>query len=148
MGGNTQGAAAEDPAAETSPERHLRILLAEDNEVNRRLAQRILEKQGHSVLTAVDGADTLEVLSRESVDLVLMDIQMPVMDGIEAARSIRDREAGTGARTPIVALTAHAMSGGCERCLAASMDGYLTKPIQPEQLRRAIERFSAAETRG
>ncbi len=144
LGRDTRAAAAGRQAAPSVPHRPLRILLAEDNEVNRRLAQRLLEKQGHAVLTAVDGVDALDVLSRETVDLVLMDVQMPGMDGIEATRSIRDRERSSGVRTPIVALTAHAMSGDRERCLAAGMDGYLTKPIHPDQLRQAIAQFSPA----
>jgi len=135
-------------AASPSASRRLRILLAEDNEVNRRLAQRLLEKHGHTVLTAVDGIEALAVLSRETVDLVLMDIQMPGMDGIQATRSIREREKLSGVRMPIIALTAHAMSGDRTRCLDAGMDAYLTKPIHPEELCRAIERFSAVPSPG
>jgi len=135
-------------AAIPSRSRPLRILLAEDNEVNRRLAQRLLEKHGHTVVTAMDGIEALAVLSRETVDLVLMDIQMPGMDGIAAARSIRNREKPGGARLPIIALTAHAMGGDRTRCLAAGMDAYLTKPIRPDELRRAIEEFATVPSPG
>jgi len=135
-------------AADPSRSRPLRILLAEDNEVNRRLAQRLLEKHGHTVVTAMDGMEALAVLSRETVDLVLMDIQMPGMDGIEATRSIRNREKPGCARLPIIALTAHAMGGDRARCLAAGMDAYLTKPIRPDELRRAIEEFATVPSRG
>ena len=134
------GAAGPSPTDRSKPDRR-RILLAEDNEVNRKLAQRLLEKQGHSVLTAEDGRQALEILDRETVDLVLMDVQMPGMDGIEATAEIRRREK-PGAHMPVIALTAHAMSGDREHCLAAGMDGYLSKPIQPEELRKAIEAFS------
>ena len=145
LGKDTQMAQEVHPAASSSA-RPLRILLAEDNEVNRRLAQRLLEKQGHSVITAINGIQVLEVLLRETVDLVLMDIQMPEMDGIEATRSIRQREKPGATHLPIIALTAHAMSGDRQRCLNAGMDGYLTKPIQPDELRRGIEKFSSVQT--
>jgi len=123
-----------------SQSRGLRILLAEDNDVNRRLAQRLLEKLGHSVVTAQDGRQALEVLERDRVDLVLMDVQMPGMDGLEATAEIRRREK-PGARLPVIALTAHAMSGDREQCLEAGMDDYLSKPIQPKELRKLIESF-------
>jgi signal transduction histidine kinase/ActR/RegA family two-component response regulator len=132
-----QGAAA--PAA-TRP---LRILLAEDHPVNRRLAQRLLEKQGHTVILAEDGRQALAVLAREAIDLVLMDVQMPCMDGLEATRAIREREKAGASRIPIIALTARAMSGDRELCLAAGMDAYIAKPIQPDELRRAIQELSA-----
>jgi CheY-like chemotaxis protein len=125
--------------------RPLRILLAEDNVVNRRLAQRLLEKQGHIVITAEDGRQALEVLERDTVDLVLMDVQMPYMDGLEATRAIRKREEEAGAqRLPVIALTAHAMSGDHERCLDAGMDAYLTKPIRPTELQRVVAEISLA----
>ncbi len=116
----------------------LRILLAEDNTVNQRVATRMLEKSGHTVLVAENGKKALELLDREQVDLVLMDVQMPVMDGLEATALIRQRENGKGRRLPIIALTAHAMKGDRERCLAAGMDGYLAKPIHAPDLHRAI----------
>jgi signal transduction histidine kinase/CheY-like chemotaxis protein len=119
-------------------ERPLRILLAEDNPVNRRLACYLLEKKGHTVITAQDGREALAVLETETVDLILMDVQMPGMDGVEATRIIRARETPGGLHLPIVALTAHAMSGDRDYCLDAGMDDYLTKPIQAEDLRRVL----------
>jgi PAS domain S-box-containing protein len=121
-----------------APVRPLHILLAEDNSVNQRLARRLLERQGHRVTVAGSGREALERVERARFDLVLMDVQMPEMDGLEAAAAIREREAATGRHLPILALTAHAMKGDRERCLAAGMDGYLAKPIQSEQLWRAI----------
>jgi signal transduction histidine kinase/DNA-binding response OmpR family regulator len=112
----------------------LRILLAEDNFVNQRLASRILEKHGHSVITAANGRQALERLATERFDLVLMDVQMPEMDGFEATASIRKMEEATGTHLPIIAMTAHAMQGDKERCLAAGMDGYLSKPLNVKEL--------------
>ena len=122
----------------------LHILLVEDNPVNRRLAQHVLEKEGYTVVAADNGAAALKTLERKRFDLVLMDVQMPRMDGIETTTAIRNREKITGGYTPIVALTAHAMVGDRERCLKAGMDGYLIKPIQPATLLEAIERLHLA----
>src|SRR5438094_670327 len=119
----------------------LHILLVEDNPVNRRLAQHVLEKEGYTVVAADNGAAALKTLERKRFDLVLMDVQMPRMDGIETTTAIRNREKITGGYTPIVALTAHAMVGDRERCLKAGMDGYLIKPIQPATLLEAIEQL-------
>jgi len=119
----------------------LHILLVEDNPVNRRLAQHVLEKEGYTVVAADNGATALKTLERKRFDLVLMDVQMPRMDGIETTAAIRNREKITGGYLPIVALTAHAMAGDRERCLKAGMDGYLIKPIQPAMLLEAIERL-------
>jgi CheY-like chemotaxis protein len=120
----------------------LRILLAEDNLVNQKLALRLLEKRGHRVVIAGNGRDALKALEQDDgFDLVLMDVQMPEMDGIEATAAIRKKERGTGIRVPIIALTAHAMKGDRERCLASGMDGYLTKPIQPHELDDVIESY-------
>jgi signal transduction histidine kinase/CheY-like chemotaxis protein len=118
--------------------RPLRILLAEDNAVNQRLARFLLEKKGHTVITAADGREALAVLEKETVDLILMDVQMPGMDGVEATRVIRERETAGGYHLPIVALTAHAMSGDRDYCLAAGMDDYLAKPIRAEELHRVL----------
>ncbi|MDQ2800766.1 MAG: response regulator, partial [Armatimonadota bacterium] len=115
-------------------ERSLRLLLAEDNLVNQRLAMRVLEKRGHQVTVAANGREALSMLERGRFDLVLMDVQMPEMDGFEATAAIRAGEAGTGAHLPIVAMTAHAMKGDRERCLAAGMDGYVSKPLQVQEL--------------
>jgi signal transduction histidine kinase/CheY-like chemotaxis protein len=117
----------------------LRILLAEDNLVNQQLASRVLEKHGHHVVTAANGRQALEHLENERFDLVLMDVQMPEMDGFEATATIRKREAATGAHLPIVAMTAHAMHGDKERCLAAGMDGYLPKPISVKELLAVLQ---------
>ncbi|MFO0877073.1 MAG: response regulator [Gemmataceae bacterium] len=116
----------------------LRILLVEDNPVNQMVAQRMLEKAGHRVVVAENGRQALNRLSVEPVDLVLMDLQMPEMDGLEATRTIRSQEAGTNRRLPILAVTADAVGGDRERCLAAGMDAYLTKPVQSTALLKAI----------
>jgi signal transduction histidine kinase/DNA-binding response OmpR family regulator len=112
----------------------LRILVAEDNAVNQRLVVRLLEKRGHRVVLAADGLQAIEALHQGSFDLVLMDVQMPEMDGLKATTIIRKEEKKTGKHQPIVALTAHAMTGDRDRCLTAGMDGYLTKPIRPQEL--------------
>jgi CheY-like chemotaxis protein len=117
----------------------LRILLAEDNVVNQRLATRLLERRGHQVALAATGRQALALLARESFDLVLMDVQMPDMDGLEATRAIRAEERSKLTRTPIVALTAHTMKGDRERCLAAGMDAFITKPIDAVELINAVE---------
>ncbi len=119
--------------------RRLRILLTEDNLANQRLAARILEKRGHSVTIAGNGLEALEILPTDVFDLVLMDVQMPRMDGFEATAAIRKMEAITGNHIPIVAMTARAMKGDRERCLEAGMDVYVSKPIQVQELLRAID---------
>jgi PAS domain S-box-containing protein len=119
----------------------LRILLAEDNPVNQRLASRLLEKRGHSVALAGNGSEALAALEKERFDLVFMDVQMPVMDGFEATAAIRERERASGVHLPVVALTAHAMKGDREKCLAGGMDGYLTKPIRPQELDEVLQSF-------
>jgi len=116
----------------------LRVLLAEDNPVNQKLATRLLEKDGHQVILAGNGAEALELARQGGLDLVLMDMQMPLMDGIEATQRIRAREAVSGGHLPIVAMTANAMQGDRERCLAAGMDGYVAKPVKPAELRQAM----------
>ncbi len=125
----------------------LEILLVEDNPVNRKLAQRVLEKQGHKVVAVDNGAAALEALESTLIDLVLMDVQMPRMDGIETTVAIRKREKITGHHIPVIALTAHAMTGDRERCLQAGMDGYLIKPIQPTMLLEAIDRLQLVSAR-
>ncbi|MDE3137984.1 MAG: response regulator, partial [Acidobacteriota bacterium] len=120
-----------------------KVLLAEDNAVNRRLAARLLEKRGCAVLPATNGAEAFALWSRESVDLILMDVQMPVVDGLEATRRIREKEKEDGAHVPIIVLTAHAMKGDRERCLEAGADDYLAKPIVPAMLAKVIDRYLA-----
>jgi CheY-like chemotaxis protein len=114
--------------------RPLRILLAEDNLVNQKLASRLLEKHGHNVVIAANGRQALQRLGNEEFDLVLMDVQMPEMDGFETTAMIRRMEEATGAHLPIVAMTANAMQDDKERCLAAGMDGYLSKPLNVDEL--------------
>lgn len=117
----------------------LRILVADDNPSNRLLAARILEKRGHAVLQAGDGREALAVAEREPLDIVVMDAQMPEMDGLQATQQIRLREKTTQTHLPIIALTASAMSGDRERCLAAGMDGYIAKPIDAQELLTLVE---------
>jgi two-component system, sensor histidine kinase and response regulator len=125
-----------------SPVRRLKVLLAEDNIVNQVLAVKLLTRRGHAVTVANNGREALAALERETFDLVLMDVQMPVMGGFEATAAIRQRELETGTRQRIVAMTAHAMTGDQERCLAAGMDGYLAKPIDSLLLFDAVEEMN------
>ncbi len=118
-----------------------RILLAEDNPVNQRVVQRILEKQGYSVVVAHNGRQAFEAVSKESFSVVLMDVQMPEMDGFEATHAIRQTEKLSGSHVPIIALTAHAMKSDQDRCLAAGMDAYLSKPIHAADLLKKIEDY-------
>jgi PAS domain S-box-containing protein len=121
----------------------LRVLVAEDNALNRRVLLRLLEKRGHTVLLAEDGRQALAAVERDAFDVILMDVQMPGLNGIETTTAIRAHEAETGRRTPIVAVTAHAMAGDRERCLAAGMDAYVAKPVDAEELFATIERLAA-----
>jgi signal transduction histidine kinase/DNA-binding response OmpR family regulator len=121
------------------PVQPLHVLLAEDNVVNQRVAVGLLNKRGHRVTVANTGLEAIAALDRDSFDVVLMDVQMPEMGGLEATAVIRDRERRTGGYTRIIAMTAHAMKGDRDRCLAAGMDGYLAKPVDPKALFAAIE---------
>ncbi len=132
------------PPPEAAASRPLRILLAEDNVVNQKLVLRLLEKRGYIVLVVKNGRDALAAVDQYAFDVVLMDVQMPEMDGFEATAAIRARDNGSGTRLPIIALTAHAMKGDEERCLAAGMDDYVSKPIQVEKLFATIDRVLAA----
>ena len=116
----------------------LRVLLVEDNVINQKVASRMLEKGGHSVLIVNNGREALETLAAREFDAVVMDVQMPEMDGLEATAAIRAGEQGTGRRLPILALTAYALNGDRERCLSAGMDGYVSKPVQGAQLMQAL----------
>ncbi len=120
----------------------IRILLAEDNTINQRLAVRLLEKQGFLVTAVFNGREALETLEEHFFDLVLMDVQMPEMDGFQATAKIREKEKGSQKHLPIIAITAHAMKGDKDRCLAAGMDGYASKPFQKNQLLSEIERLT------
>lgn len=126
----------------TVGDRPLHVLLAEDNLVNQKLALRLLEKRGCRVTVVETGCEALSVLERDRIDIVLMDVQMPEMDGFEATGAIREREKLSGGRVPIIALTAHAMKGDRERCLSAGMDGYVSKPIAGEALFAELDRLS------
>jgi two-component system, sensor histidine kinase and response regulator len=118
--------------------KNLRILVAEDNLVNQRLALRMLERQGHSVTLANNGREAVDMAGGAAFDLILMDIQMPVLGGFEATAAIRQHQERTGSRIPIIALTANAMKGDRERCLEAGMDGYLSKPIHSQELYKLL----------
>jgi signal transduction histidine kinase/CheY-like chemotaxis protein len=135
-------AALETAAGEPSRRRGSKILLAEDNPVNQRVAVGLLQRRGHSVTVANNGKEAIDILEREPFDLVLMDVQMPEMGGFEATAVIREREQATGGYTRIVAMTAHAMTGDRDRCIAAGMDGYLSKPINQALLFEVVEEGS------
>jgi CheY-like chemotaxis protein len=120
-----------------------RVLLVEDNAVNRTIATRLLEKRGHVVVAVENGALAVDITAREHFDVVLMDVQMPVMDGLTATSQIRTREHTTGVHLPIIAVTAHALDQDRQRCLAAGMDDYLPKPIRSADLFAMITRFAA-----
>ncbi len=122
----------------------LRILLAEDNLVNQKVARRMLEKEHHSITAVGNGREALDALERQPFDLILMDIQMPEMDGLQTATAIREKERAGGGHIPIIALTAHAMAGDRDRCLAAGMDGYASKPICIAELMGEIKRLETA----
>jgi CheY-like chemotaxis protein len=122
----------------------LRILLAEDNPINQKLAVVLLQKAGYSVDAVENGAQALERVQSNPYNVVLMDVQMPEMDGLEATHRIREMERGTGQHVPIIAMTAHAMQGDRERCLESGMDDYVSKPLEPKVLFNVLERWSQA----
>jgi two-component system, sensor histidine kinase and response regulator len=141
-----QGRPVVRPSVARKTARPLHVLLVEDNRVNQKMATRILEKRGHRVTMVENGRQALDEIEQSpasGIDVVLMDVQMPVMNGLEATTHIRARERGGLARLPIVAMTAHAMRGDRERCLEAGMDAYLVKPIQADEMIAAIESFSS-----
>ena len=142
MHGGQRSAASQHRKREESAGPSRRILVVEDNEVNRKLAEKLLEKMGHQVRIVANGAEACEAIQRRAFDLVLMDLQMPVMGGLEATRRIRAGEQGKGRHIPIVAMTAHAASNDQRRCQEAGMDGYVSKPVRPEALRTEIERVT------
>jgi len=126
----------------------LHVLVAEDNIINQKYILNLLEKEGHSAVVVGNGREALAALERESFALVLMDLQMPEMDGFEATSSLRARERFTGIHTPIIAVTAHAMSGDRDKCLAAGMDAYIAKPIRSLELLEAIESLTTSRKFG
>jgi signal transduction histidine kinase/CheY-like chemotaxis protein/ligand-binding sensor domain-containing protein len=140
--GSAPARPAERPTTGTRP---LQVLVAEDNPVNQLLATRLLQRLGHTVTTASNGREAVQRLDELTPDVILMDVQMPEMDGFEATAAIRAREAGSDRRTPIIALTAHALQGYREECVRAGMDDYLTKPIALGDLARALAVVSAAD---
>src|SRR5262249_23345085 len=123
----------------TPPTVRRRVLVAEDNVVNQRVAAGLLTRRGHDVTVVNNGREALDVLDAQPFDLVLMDLQMPEMGGLEATAAIRVRERQSGGHIRIVAMTAHAMNGVRERCAAAGMDGYLSKPLDPQMLFTTVE---------
>jgi CheY-like chemotaxis protein/HPt (histidine-containing phosphotransfer) domain-containing protein len=134
------------PPAEAKPSsagdsRKLRVLLAEDNAVNQRLVAKLMEKHGHKLVAVSNGVEALDMLERETFDVVLMDVQMPEMGGFEATARLREREKSTGQHVPVIAMTAHALKGDRERCLEAGMDDYVSKPLQAASLFEAIDRL-------
>jgi two-component system, sensor histidine kinase and response regulator len=133
------GSAGEAPV----PRHSLRVLLAEDNPVNVKFALKLLERAGHQVTVVGNGREAADLCKPSAFDLVLMDIQMPEMDGLQATREIRRREEA-GARTPIIAMTANAMAGDRQMCLDAGMDGYVTKPVKKDALFAELGRVMAA----
>ncbi len=122
------------------------MLVAEDSPVNQKLIQRLLEKWGHTPVIASDGKETLALLDAGGFDVVLMDLQMPEINGFEATAAIRQKESGDGTHIPIIALTAHALKGDRERCIAAGMDDYLSKPIEAQKLFAAVETAAQLST--
>ena len=116
-------------------------MVAEDNPVNQKLIVRLLEKLGHQADVAANGLEAVEAISQLGYSIVLMDCQMPEMDGFEATAEIRKRDEQDGIHTPVIAVTAHAMKGDRERCLAAGMDDYVSKPVRSEDLKAALDRW-------
>jgi two-component system sensor histidine kinase/response regulator len=134
------------PLRQATRGKSLKVLVAEDNPVNRKLAASILQRAGHDAILVTNGKDAVDAVTRERFDVVLMDVQMPVMGGFEATRLIRELEAKSGRRTPIIAVTAHAMKGDREDCFAAGMDGFAPKPIQSAKLLEMLDRLGSEST--
>ena len=134
------------PASEAAPPpKRRRVLLAEDNPVNRLLAVRLLEKRGYQVTVAETGREALAAWEKQPFDAILMDVQMPEMDGLEATAAIRAREHTLGSHVPVIAMTAHALKGDRERCLTAGMDGYISKPLNATSLYDLVESLAPAD---
>jgi len=143
--GDAHPTSLDDAALTPAPMQPLRLLLAEDNLINQKLMRRLLEKAGHEVTLVRNGRAALEALDQTAFDLVLMDVQMPEMDGFEATAAIREREEESGGHIPLIAITAHAMRGDRERCLQAGFDGYVSKPVQFKELFDTIDRLAPNE---
>jgi len=139
--------AAEAPGNSETP-KALRILLAEDNAVNQKFAIRLLEGAGHKVTVAHNGRQAVDLSASQEFDLVLMDIQMPEMDGLDATRAIRARESASGGQIPVIAMTANAMAGDREMCVDAGMDGYVSKPVKKDALFAEVARVLASRRKG
>jgi two-component system sensor histidine kinase/response regulator len=144
----TPAAGAAQPSLCAAAVRPLHVLLVEDNRVNQKVVVGLLLKQGHTFTLAEDGAEALAAIRRESFDAVLMDVQMPGMDGLEATRRIRELESAGPRRVPIIAMTAHVMKGDREKCLEAGMDAYLAKPVDLRELSRLLAELSPATAAG
>src|SRR5205814_10583846 len=122
----------------------LHVLLADDNPTNQKLVELLLDQHRHRVTTVGNGREAVAISAEQPFDLILMDVQMPEMSGLDATAAIRARERATGAHTPIISMTAHAMSGDREQCLTAGMDAYLSKPLRPHDLMAAIDALLTA----
>ena len=120
----------------------MHILIAEDNPINQKLAVRLLQKQGYTSAVANNGREAVEAWARQPFDAILMDMMMPEMDGLEATMAIREREKTTGTHIPIIAITANAMVGDREKCLAAGMDEYISKPVDVTKLYEVLHRLT------
>jgi CheY-like chemotaxis protein len=138
--GRGEGRAVTSPRCERNGGRRLSVLVAEDNPVNQKLAMAMLDKLGHRVTMAGTGLEAVEKWRSDKFDLILMDVQMPELDGLEATRAIRTEEPEAGTTTPIIAMTAHAMTGDRERCIQAGMSDYISKPVRLEALEKTIAR--------
>jgi CheY-like chemotaxis protein len=134
-------AALPPPVVPAAPPRALHVLLAEDSVVNQKLAVGLLRKRGHAVTIANDGEEAIRLFRAQTFDMVLMDVEMPHLDGLNATQAIRDHERQAGTHIPIIAMTAHAMKGDREKCLAAGMDGYVSKPVRQKDIFEAIGQF-------
>lgn len=121
----------------------LHILIAEDNPINQKLAVRLLQKHGHTSIVANNGREAIETWARQPFDAILMDMMMPEMDGLEATIAIREHEKTTGQHIPIIAVTANAMTGDRDKCLAAGMDEYISKPVDTIKLYEVLDRLTA-----
>jgi two-component system, sensor histidine kinase and response regulator len=137
-----------DPYLTSPPGSPLNILVAEDNAINQKVALSLLKKQGHTVVLAGSGIEAIALWETGNFDLIFMDVQMPEMDGFMATAAIREKELLSGKRTPIIAMTAHAMKGDRERCLAAGMDEYVPKPIQSQQLYDVMQTATSRNGKG